>query len=115
AAGRERRTPWVAGVAVCDRLGVREGAELRHGRLPDDDRPRLAEAADDLAVGRRRGAGPATAERRHAAGDVELLLDRHGYAVQRPAGVALTDPEEPRLLACLVRQDHGERVELGVP
>jgi hypothetical protein len=101
-------------VAVSDRLGVREGAELRHGRLPDDDRSGFAEAADHLGVRRGRGAVPAAAERGHAAGDVELLLDRHRYAVQRSAGVALTDSEEPRLLASLVREDHGERVELGV-
>jgi hypothetical protein len=53
-------------------------------------------------------------ERGHAPGDVELLRDRHGYAVQRSVPFAWSQVEEPCLLAGLVREHDRERIELGV-
>ena len=83
AAGRARRVPGVAGDPAGDRLGVGERAELRHRRLADDHGARLAQPADHLGVGGgRRGVG-LPAEGGDGAGDVELLLDRDRYAVQR--------------------------------
>ena len=100
-----------------DRLGVGERAELRHRRLADDDRARGPEPAYDLGVGGdRRGVGLA-AERRHAAGDVDLLLDRDRYAVQR-AGRARRRPAASSRPSASARASSAsttrERVEPGV-
>ena len=76
-------------------LGVGEGAELRHRRLADDDRARGAQPADHLGVG---GGGVELASPPNVvtrAGDVDLLLDRDRYAVQR-AGRARPRPARRR-------------------
>ncbi len=114
AARGARGVPGVAGDAPRHRLGVGEGPELRHRRLPDDHRACRPEPADDLGVrGGRSGVGLA-AEGGDATRDVDLLLDGDGYAVQRPgllAGLVVTGG---RFGPGLVAEDHRERIEPGV-
>ena len=83
-AGRALGVPRVARRAERGRLGERPEGQLGHVRLADDHRARLAQAADDLGVGACRVAVGVRAERRHLAGDVDVVLDGDRHPQQRP-------------------------------
>lgn len=71
-------------------VGLEVAQHERHVCLPEDDRARRTQPRDDVRVDRRDVAGErGHAPRRREARDVERLLDRHGYAVQRSSSAPL--------------------------
>ncbi len=63
--------------------------QLRYVRLPEDDRPGLAQPLHQRSVALRPVRNAAgKADRRRRTGHQELLLDRDRNAVQRPEGLA---------------------------
>ena len=79
------RVPWIARGPVRARLGhVTPHGQLRHRGLAQYRRSCEAQTAHDLGVapdGRVVGAGAVTGD---LAGEVDVVLHRHGYAQQRP-------------------------------
>ena len=88
-------------------------AELRHPGLADDHRAGFAQPAHQLAVLGGGGGVAAAAEGGDAAGDVDLLLDRDGDAVQRARRPPRSQVPVPlrRLRPRLVGEDDRERVQ----
>ncbi len=72
--------PWVARGAEGDRLGERPDRQLRHVRLAEHDRPRVAQPPHHLGVLAARAAVRRGAPGGRLTADVDVVLDRDRHA-----------------------------------
>ena len=117
AAGRRVGVPRVDRRAREAAVGVPAQRDVGHVRATDDDRARLAESLHRRTVlGRDRVLECLQSERRRAARDVDVLLDRDGHAVERATRL----PRRDRAVGCIglrtrrLREHFDDRVHAAV-